>query len=272
MSKLALLSVFDKTGLVEFAHALTEKHGYTILSTGGSARTLRDAGISVMDVSEYTGFPEMMEGRVKTLHPKVHGGLLCRRDKPDQLAEAKENGVSMIDLVAVNLYPFEKVTADPLCTYENAIENIDIGGPSMLRSAAKNHASVTVVCEPCDYDRVLQSIESNDESAQLNLRKELALKVYQRTSEYDKAISAYLANQQAEPDLEAISGFPKFWDVQQPKVTNLRYGENPHQQAALYGNFFDVYDQLQGKELSYNNILDITAATYLIGETDKAAS
>lgn len=270
MSKLALLSVFDKTGLVEFAKALTSTHGYTILSTGGSARTLRDAGIPVTDVSEYTGFPEMMEGRVKTLHPKIHGGLLCRRDKPDHLAEAGKNGVSMIDLVAVNLYPFEQVTANPDCSYEDAIENIDIGGPSMLRSSAKNHASVTVVCEPEDYDRVLESLNSENESAKLNLRKELALKVYRRTSEYDKAISDYLSHQQAEPDLEAISGYPKNWEVGLPKVSNLRYGENPHQQAALYGNFFEVYDQLQGKELSYNNILDITAATYLIGEFEEA--
>lgn len=270
MSKLALLSVFDKTGLVEFAQTLADDHGYTILSTGGSARTLREAGIPVTDVSEYTGFPEMMEGRVKTLHPKVHGGLLCRRDKPDHLAEAEANGVSMIDLVAVNLYPFEKVTANPSCTYEDAIENIDIGGPSMLRSSAKNHASVTVVCEPEDYDRVLESLSSNDERAKLELRKQLALKVYKRTSEYDKAISDYLANQQAEPDLEAISGLPKQWEVDLPKVDNLRYGENPHQQAALYGSFFDVYEQLQGKELSYNNILDITAATYLIGEFEEA--
>ncbi len=270
MSKLALLSVFDKTGLVEFAKALTSTHGYTILSTGGSARILREAGIPVTDVSEYTSFPEMMEGRVKTLHPKVHGGLLCRRDKPDHLAEAENNGVSMIDLVAVNLYPFEQVTANPNCSYEDAIENIDIGGPSMLRSSAKNHASVTVVCEPDDYQRVLDSLSSEDETAKLDLRKELALKVYRRTSEYDKAISDYLSHQQAEPDLEAISGYPKNWEVGLPKVANLRYGENPHQQAALYGSFFDVYDQLQGKELSYNNILDITAATYLIGEFEEA--
>ncbi|MDG2169731.1 MAG: bifunctional phosphoribosylaminoimidazolecarboxamide formyltransferase/IMP cyclohydrolase, partial [Opitutales bacterium] len=170
----------------------------------------------------------------------------------------------------VNLYPFEQVTANPNCSYEDAIENIDIGGPSMLRSSAKNHASVTVVCEPDDYQRVLDSLSSEDETAKLDLRKELALKVYRRTSEYDKAISDYLSHQQAEPDLEAISGYPKNWEVGLPKVANLRYGENPHQQAALYGSFFDVYDQLQGKELSYNNILDITAATYLIGEFEEA--
>lgn len=269
MNKLALLSVFDKTGLVKFARILSEKHDFTILSTGGSARALREAGIPVTDVSEYTGFPEMMEGRVKTLHPKVHGGLLCRRDKPDHLEEAAKNDVSMIDLVAVNLYPFEQVTADPNCSYEDAIENIDIGGPSMLRSSAKNHASVTVVCDPNDYERVLTSLDSTNEAAKLSLRKELALKVYRRTSEYDQAISDYLANQQDEPDMEAITGYPNKWEVSLPKVSRLRYGENPHQQAALYGSFFDVYEQLQGKELSYNNILDITAATYLIGEFEE---
>lgn len=270
MSKLALLSVFDKTGLVEFARDLTEKHGYEILSTGGSARTLREAGISVMDVSEYTGFPEMMEGRVKTLHPKVHGGLLCRRDKPEHMAEAEKNSVSMIDLVAVNLYPFEKVTADLNCSYEDAIENIDIGGPSMLRSSAKNHANVTVICEPGDYTRVLDSFDFGSEDSQMQLRKELALKVYRRTSEYDQAISAYLANQRAAPEMEAISGLPKSWEVYLKKESNLRYGENPHQQAALYGNYSEIYEQLQGKELSYNNLLDITAATYLIGEFEEA--
>ncbi len=270
MRKLALLSVFDKTGLVEFAKALTEEFGYQILSTGGSARTMRDAGLIVQDVSEYTGFPEMMEGRVKTLHPKVHGGLLCRRDKQAHMDEAAANEVEMIDLVAVNLYPFEQVTANPDCSYEDAIENIDIGGPSMLRSSAKNHASVTVVCEPADYNRVLVSLRDSNEQAQLQLRKELALKVYQRTAEYDAAISAYLANQMMEPDMEAITGFPKSWKNDLPKIATLRYGENPHQKAALYGEFFEIYEQLQGKELSYNNILDITAATYLIGEFEEA--
>ncbi len=269
MSKLALLSVYDKTGLVEFAQALTENHGFEILSTGGSARILRDAGIPVTEVSDYTGFPEMMEGRVKTLHPKVHGGLLCRRDEPDHLAQAEENGIGMIDLVAVNLYPFEAVTSDPACTLEAAIENIDIGGPCLLRSAAKNHASVTVVCDPADYGDVLNSLAMGDAGRLGQLRKKLALKAYRRTSQYDRAISDYLAGQSEEPDLEAIRGFPAIWSVDLPKATNLRYGENPHQQAALYGSFFDHYEQLQGKELSYNNLLDISAATTLIGEFEE---
>lgn len=266
MSRLALLSVYDKTGLVEFAQALTENHGFEILSTGGSARILREAGIPVTEVSDYTGYPEMMEGRVKTLHPKVHGGLLCRRDEPDHLAQAEENGIGMIDLVAVNLYPFEAVTSDPACTLEVAIENIDIGGPCLLRSAAKNHASVTVVCDPADYGDVLNSLAMGDAGRLGQLRKKLALKAYRRTSQYDRAISKYLAARQEEPDLEAIRGFPANWSVDLPKATNLRYGENPHQQAALYGSFFDHYEQLQGKELSYNNLLDISAATTLIGE------
>ncbi len=266
MSKLALLSVYDKTGLVAFAQALTEDHGFEILSTGGSAGALREAGIAVTEVSDYTGYPEMMEGRVKTLHPKVHGGLLCRRDESEHRAQAEENGIGMIDLVAVNLYPFEAVTSDPACTLEEAIENIDIGGPCLLRSAAKNHASVTVVCDPADYGDVLHHLATGDAERLALLRKKLALKAYRRTSQYDRAISDYLAGRPDEPDLEAIRGFPARWSVDLPKASNLRYGENPHQQAALYGNFFDHYEQLQGKDLSYNNLLDISAATGLMGE------
>ncbi|MBC9867332.1 MAG: bifunctional phosphoribosylaminoimidazolecarboxamide formyltransferase/IMP cyclohydrolase [Opitutae bacterium] len=266
MSKLALLSVYDKTGLVTFAQALTEDHGFEILSTGGSAGALREAGIAVTEVSDYTGYPEMMEGRVKTLHPKVHGGLLCRRDESAHRAQAEENGIGMIDLVAVNLYPFEAVTSDPACTLEEAIENIDIGGPCLLRSAAKNHASVTVVCDPADYGDVLHHLASGDAERLALLRKKLALKAYRRTSQYDRVISDYLAGRPDEPDLEAIRGFPARWSVDLPKASNLRYGENPHQQAALYGNFFDHYEQLQGKDLSYNNLLDISAATGLMGE------
>ena len=269
MSKLALLSVYDKTGLVEFAQALTEDHGFEILSTGGSARTLREAAIPVTEVSDYTGYPEMMEGRVKTLHPKVHGGLLCRRDESEHRAQAEENGIGMIDLVAVNLYPFEAVTSDPACTMEEAIENIDIGGPCLLRSAAKNHASVTVVCDPADYGDVLNHLAPGDAERLVHLRKKLALKAYRRTSRYDRAISDYLAGRTEEPDLEAIRGFPARWRVDLAKASNLRYGENPHQQAALYGNFFDLYEQLQGKDLSYNNLLDISAATILMGEFEE---
>ena len=267
MQRTALLSVSDKSGLVPFAKALVEQHSYRLLSTGGTAKLLEKEGIPVTEVSDYTGFPEMMEGRVKTLHPKIHGGLLARRDKPDHMTAAAEHGIDMIDLVVVNLYPFEATVAKPDVTFELAIENIDIGGPSMLRSAAKNHASVSVVVDAADYDRVLAAM--GDDVALINLRRELALKVFQRTSAYDGAIAKYLEGQVNEPNLGDISGIPPELDIQLPQVKSLRYGENPHQKAALYGSFFDCFEQLQGKELSFNNIIDITAATYLIGEFQK---
>jgi phosphoribosylaminoimidazolecarboxamide formyltransferase/IMP cyclohydrolase len=267
MAKLALLSVSDKRGLVDFATALVRQHGYTLLSTGGTAKLLGEAGLPVTEVSAHTGFPEIMEGRVKTLHPKIHGGLLCRRDKPDHLAQAEKNDIALIDLVVVNLYPFEQTVARAHVEFEEAIENIDIGGPSMLRSAAKNHASVTVVCDPADYTAVLEAMGS--EAALGALRRRLALKVFQRTANYDAAISRYLETQQDEPDIEALSGFPANYTLSLKKAQTLRYGENPHQKAALYGTFHDHFTQLQGKELSYNNILDITSATYLIGEFEK---
>jgi phosphoribosylaminoimidazolecarboxamide formyltransferase/IMP cyclohydrolase len=270
MQKLALLSVSDKHGLVEFATALVRTHGFTLLSTGGTAKLLAERGLPVTEVSQHTGFPEIMEGRVKTLHPKIHGGLLARRDKPDHLAQAAKNAIGLIDLVVVNLYPFEQTVAKPGVHFEEAIENIDIGGPSMLRSAAKNHESVTVVCDPADYGAVLAALAAGDASGELTaLRSRLALKVFQRTASYDAAIARYLEAQAAEPDLEAISGFPATLTLSWKKAQALRYGENPHQKAALYGTFHDHFQQLQGKELSYNNILDITAATYLIGEFER---
>ena len=292
MAKLALLSVSDKRGLVEFATALVRQHGYTLLSTGGTAKLLAEKGLPVTEVSQHTGFPEIMEGRVKTLHPKIHGGLLCRRDKPDHLAQATKNDIALIDLVVVNLYPFEQTVAKPGVHFEEAIENIDIGGPSMLRSAAKNHESVTVLCDADDYPRTLAAFA--DETKLPELRRQLALKVFQRTGAYDTAIARYLEMQSGrasglqtpglgdrqmasasqtpyveEPDLEAISGFPATLSLSWKKAQALRYGENPHQKAALYGTFHDHFAQLQGKELSYNNILDITAATYLIGEFER---
>ncbi|MEM7790699.1 MAG: bifunctional phosphoribosylaminoimidazolecarboxamide formyltransferase/IMP cyclohydrolase [Verrucomicrobiota bacterium] len=268
MQKTALLSVSDKSGLVPFAKSLVEQHGYRLLSTGGTAKLLEKEGIPVTEVSDYTGFPEMMEGRVKTLHPKIHGGLLARRDKSDHLTAASEHGIDLIDLVVVNLYPFEATVAKPDVTFEQAIENIDIGGPSMLRSAAKNHASVSVVVDAADYDRVLAAMD--DEAALAELRRELALKVFQRTAAYDGAIASYLEKEASEePDLTLISGIPGKLEIDLPQTKTLRYGENPHQQAALYGSFFDCFEQLQGKELSFNNIIDITAATYLIGEFQK---
>ncbi|MDF9834160.1 phosphoribosylaminoimidazolecarboxamide formyltransferase/IMP cyclohydrolase [Ereboglobus sp. PH5-5] len=274
MEKLALLSVSDKTGLVEFATALVKQHGFRLLSTGGTAKLLAEKGLPVTEVSQHTGFPEIMEGRVKTLHPKIHGGLLCRRDKPGHLAEAAKNDIAMIDLVVVNLYPFEATVAKPGVAFEEAIENIDIGGPSMLRSAAKNHESVTVVCDPADYNAVLGAFAKSDDTAGLlALRRRLALKVFQRTAAYDAAISAYLEKQAAAtaaaPDLDALAGLPDQLNLSYKKAQSLRYGENPHQKAALYGTFHDQYQQLQGKELSYNNILDITSATYLIGEFER---
>ncbi|WP_221028764.1 bifunctional phosphoribosylaminoimidazolecarboxamide formyltransferase/IMP cyclohydrolase [Actomonas aquatica] len=267
MEKLALLSVSDKSGLADFATALVKEHGYRLLSTGGTARLLAEKGLPVTEVSEHTGFPEMMEGRVKTLHPKIHGGLLCRRDKAEHLDAAKTNNIDLIDLVVVNLYPFEATVAKPDVTREEAIENIDIGGPSMLRSAAKNHEAVTVVCDPGDYNAVLEAL--GDDSKIASLRRKLALKVFQRTASYDAAISAYLEANADEPDLEALSGFPKKLSLDLSKAQELRYGENPHQKAALYGTFHDHFEQLQGKALSYNNILDITSAAYLIGEFER---
>lgn len=270
MEKLALLSVSDKRGLVEFATALARQHGYRLLSTGGTAKLLADAGLPVTEVSQHTGFPEIMEGRVKTLHPKIHGGLLCRRDKTDHLAQAQKNDIALIDLVVVNLYPFEQTVAKPHVEFEEAIENIDIGGPSMLRSAAKNHESVTVVCDPADYAAVLVAMGAGEASDELKaLRRKLALKVFQRTGAYDTAIARYLEGQQDTPDLEALSGFPANYSLSLKKAQSLRYGENPHQKAALYGTFHEHFEQLQGKELSYNNILDITSATYLIGEFER---
>lgn len=263
---IALLSVSDKTGLLPFAQALVKEHGYKLLSTGGTAKMLRDAGLPVTDVSEHTGFPEIMEGRVKTLHPKVHGGLLCRRDSSEHLDEARKHGIDLIDLVVVNLYPFEATVAKPGCSFEDAIENIDIGGPSMLRSAAKNHASVSVVTDPADYERVLAAMRAPATLGEL--RRELALKVFQRTSAYDAAIANYLESQ-AQPGAGNVLGLPARFTTTLPLAQRLRYGENPHQQAALYGSFHEAFDQLQGKELSYNNILDITAATYLIGEFER---
>lgn len=262
MEKRALISVSDKTGVVEFARELVRKHGYTILSTGGTAKLLAKEGIPVTEVSDYTGFPEMMDGRVKTLHPKIHGGLLCLRSNPAHMQQAQEHGIGMIDLVAVNLYPFESTVSKPDCTIADAIENIDIGGPSMLRSAAKNHASVTVVCDSSDYPRVLEVLRAGGEQLQ-KLRRQLALKVYQRTSSYDAAIANYLNAKFNNGEL------PSTLNIGLPLEQKMRYGENPHQSAALYGEFNKIFRQLQGKELSYNNIIDISAAAELIAEFEK---
>ncbi len=246
----------DKTGLVEFAREL-EAMGVEILSTGGTAALLRKNGVAATDISAFTGSPEILDGRVKTLHPKVHGGLLYLRDDADHVEEAAANGVLPIDLVVVNLYPFEATVAREGVTLEEAIENIDIGGPSMLRSAAKNYRSVTVVVDPADYGDVLESMRANGGATTLKLRERLGIKVFVNTSRYDGAIANFLDTAQ-----QATSSL----SVSLPCTARLRYGENPHQQAALYGHFEDLFQKLHGKDLSYNNILDISAAAELIEE------
>lgn len=254
----ALLSVSDKSGLVPFARQLATA-GIELISTGGTARALRDAGLAVKDINDHTGFPEMLDGRVKTLHPKVHGGLLFVRGKAEHESAIRQHAITPIDLVVVNLYPFEATVAKPGVSLEEAIENIDIGGPSMLRSAAKNHESVTVVVEPADYVAVAEQIAATGGTTR-ELRQALAAKVYARTAAYDAAIAAHLGREFNGPAL------PPTLVVSAPRAQSLRYGENPHQQAALYGKFGDYFKQLHGKELSYNNILDLTAAAALIAE------
>ncbi len=251
----ALLSVSDKTGLAEFAKELHDM-GVELLSTGGTSAALRDAGLPVIDVSEFTGAPELFDGRLKTLHPKVHGGLLQRRDDANHIAQAKANNIPPIDLVVVNLYPFEETVAKPNVTLEEAIEKIDIGGPSMLRSAAKNHMSVTVIVDPADYGRVIEEMKENNGNTTKGFREQLAVKVFMRTSEYDAAITDYLG--------QCRTGTCCNFTLSLPLEQELRYGDNPHQKCALYGNFREYFTQIQGKELSYTNVLDIEAAADLI--------
>lgn len=259
----ALLSVSDKTGLVPLAQTLASA-GVELLSTGGTAKALREAGLSVTDLSAYTGFPEMLDGRVKTLHPKVHGGLLYIRGNPAHEAAVGQHGIQPIDLVVVNLYPFEQTVARPGVSLAEAIENIDIGGPSMLRSAAKNHESVTVVVDPADYEAVSAQVREQGNTT-LEFRRRLAAKVFARTAAYDGAIANHLSRAFAgAPDKQAAP--PSSLQIQAPLAQTLRYGENPHQLAALYGRFNEYFQQLHGKELSYNNILDLTAAAALSAE------
>ena len=268
--KRALVSVTDKTGVVEFCRALTDEFGVEIVSTGGTAKVLAEAGIDVRPIDDLTGFPEMMDGRVKTLHPRVHGGLLARRDVPAHMAAAEEHGIGMIDLVCVNLYAFEATIAKEGVTEEEAIENIDIGGPSMLRSAAKNFASVTVVTDPACYDSVLAEMRDNAGATSLETRRAFATEVFRKTSAYDSAIWMYLSGYRETP-------FPHEARFRLEKVQDLRYGENPHQAAAFY-RFMDAKpntlaraEQVQGKELSYNNILDTDAAWAGVREFDTPA-
>jgi phosphoribosylaminoimidazolecarboxamide formyltransferase / IMP cyclohydrolase len=251
---LALLSVSDKTGLVEFAERL-KRLGWDLASTGGTAKTLRNAGLVVRDVSDMTGYPEMLEGRVKTLHPAVHGGLLARRDLPEHMAALAEKGIEPISLLVVNLYPFQATAARDGVTSEEVIENIDIGGPSMLRSAAKNFASVTVIVDPADYTRVLAGLEANDDD--LDLRRLLAEKVFEHTAAYDAAIAKWFACERKED-------FPDRMTVSLARKQTLRYGENPGQRAAFYieraGKGLAGLTQKGGKELSFNNLLDLEGA------------
>ncbi|GAA5232489.1 bifunctional phosphoribosylaminoimidazolecarboxamide formyltransferase/IMP cyclohydrolase [Verticiella sediminum] len=268
----ALISVSDKAGIVDFARALAARD-VQLLSTGGTAKLLADNGLTVQEVADYTGSPEILDGRVKTLHPKVHGGLLARRDSDEHMRTLEERGIGRIDLLVVNLYPFRQAIAKPDCTFEDAIENIDIGGPAMLRAAAKNHGTeagggVTVVIDPSDYSRVLSDIDNHGAPAYA-LRLELAAKVYAHTAAYDGAIANYLTSLTSAPapaEVPARDPWPGVMTIQMRRQQTMRYGENPHQGAAFYtdlsvgSGLLANYRQLQGKELSFNNIADADAA------------
>lgn len=263
MIKQALISVSDKTGVLEFARALSAM-GVKLLSTGGTAKLLADNGLAVTEVADYTGFPEMLDGRVKTLHPKVHGGILARRDFPEHQAALAQHDIPTIDMVVVNLYPFQQTVAKQQCTLEDAIENIDIGGPAMLRSSAKNHKDVVVICDPADYNVVLEEMKGGDVAYET--RFTLAKKVFAHTAQYDGAITNYFTSLGADKAHATRSPYPSTLNLHFDKVQEMRYGENPHQSAAFYRDVHAVagalanYAQLQGKELSYNNIADADAA------------
>ncbi len=267
MIQRALLSVSDKTGLVDFARALAAR-GVELLSTGGTARALREAGLPVIEVVDYTGFPEMLDGRVKTLHPKIHGGILARRDNPEHVAAMQSHGIGAIDLVCVNLYPFAQTVARPDCTLEAAIENIDIGGPAMVRSAAKNHAFVVIVTDPADYARVIAEMDAHGGAVSAATRFDLAVKAFEHTAAYDGAIANYFGKRLTD------SAFPRRLNLQFAHAQALRYGENPHQQAAFYVEpgvttaTVATARQLQGKALSYNNIADADAALECVKQFD----
>jgi phosphoribosylaminoimidazolecarboxamide formyltransferase/IMP cyclohydrolase len=272
----ALISVHDKTGVVEFARGLAAL-GAEIISTGGTARLLRESGVPVVDVAEVTGFPEMLDGRVKTLHPKVHGGLLARREIPEHMAALERHGIRPIDLVAVTLYPFEQTVAKAGVTLEEAIENIDIGGPGMIRGAAKNHAHVAVVTDPAQYGPVLDELRKSDGALSDETRFRLAAEAFRRTAQYDAAIAAYLRDPAASGRSAPAGGFPERLALEGVRVQSLRYGENPHQAAAFYrpaagGLGLSAASQLHGPELSYNNLLDWSAALGLLLEFDGPAA
>ena len=275
----AILSVTDKTGLVEFARKLSVLN-IELVSTGGTAKLLREAGIAVQDISDLTGFPEMLDGRVKTLHPKVHGGILHRRDDPAHRAAVAEHGIVPIDMVVVNLYAFEKTAAKPGVHFDELIENIDIGGPSMIRSAAKNFKDVAVVTSPADYEAIAEEMSKSGGALSLATKWRLAQQAFATTAAYDSAIASTL--EQVNPDpgalgsgstIAAVQGFPAILRFSYRKSLDLRYGENPHQRAAMYsdGSGAGIANarSLQGKELSYNNIVDVQAAWDLAQEFDE---
>ncbi|MDP6957864.1 MAG: bifunctional phosphoribosylaminoimidazolecarboxamide formyltransferase/IMP cyclohydrolase [Planctomycetota bacterium] len=261
--KTALLSVYDKTGIEDLGKALHDR-GVKILSTGGTAAALREAGVEITEVSEHTGSPEIMNGRVKTLHPKIHGGILGVRENADHCREAEENGINFIDLVVVNLYPFQAIIEKPDVTYDEAIEMIDIGGPTMVRASAKNHRDVAIVTDPSDYARLLGELESHEGGTTADFRKALSLKAFSHTAQYDAAIAGWMGNSDR-------------WSGNYEKVRDLRYGENPHQSASVYraahpeGSSVVAADVLGGKELSYNNILDLDSAFEAVKEFTRPA-
>ncbi|MEO0947014.1 MAG: bifunctional phosphoribosylaminoimidazolecarboxamide formyltransferase/IMP cyclohydrolase [Cyanobacteria bacterium J06641_5] len=266
MSKLALLSVSDKTGIVELARALVEEFNFTIVSSGGTAKTIQAAGLPVTKVSDYTGSPEILGGRVKTLHPRIHGGILVRRDNPDDLAELDANDIRPFDLVAVNLYPFEQTIANPDAQFADAIENIDIGGPTLIRAAAKNHAHLTVLVDPTRYEDYLAEMRATKGSPLLAFRRARAAEAFAHTAQYDRTIATYFAETES-----AGEGLPDFYGLAGTAKQSLRYGENPHQEATWYQagktpTGWTAAEQLQGKELSYNNLVDLEAARRIIAE------
>jgi len=276
MIKQALISVSDKTGVLEFARALVAMN-VRLLSTGGTAKLLAEHGLSVTEVADYTGFPEMLDGRVKTLHPKVHGGILARRDMSQHMKALAQHNIPTIDMVVVNLYPFQQTVAKHDCSLEEAIENIDIGGPAMLRSSAKNHKDVVVICDPSDYQRVLNEMQANSGEVSAHTRFDLAVKVFAHTAHYDGAITNYLSSLGADKQHQTRTIYPSTLNLQFNKLQDMRYGENPHQSAAFYRDVNAIdgalanYRQLQGKELSYNNIADADAAWECVKTLDAPA-
>lgn len=278
MARLALLSVSDKTGLIDLARSLVEEFGFDIISSGGTAKALKDAGLPVTKVSDYTGSPEILGGRVKTLHPRIHGGILARRDVPEDVADLEAQQIRPIDLVVVNLYPFEQTIAKPGVTLPEAIEQIDIGGPAMVRASAKNFAHLTILSSPEQYAPYLEELRQNGGEASLSFRQAAALRAFQHTASYDTAIATYLSQQT--PTSEAESPLPTQFGLSGQQLQPLRYGENPHQPAAWYQSGtvpsgWAAATKLQGKELSYNNLVDLEAARRLIAEfadSDPAAA